>query len=161
MACPEPTDSGGCLVGLWPKEMACGPGPGCGADLAFNRAAFARASPRAVRRILILAPLLAWAVALSLRRMALRRATLREDGGWAGTGKGAVAVAGDLSVVVILTLAVALSLILGGGSTPFATPWGRRVAGAKPLFPAPLLDPSESVAAEDGSTGASQLVACC
>ncbi len=109
-----------------------------------------------------LAPLLAWAVALSLRRMALRRATPREDGGWAGAGKGAVAVAGDLSVVVIVALAVALSLIPGGGSAPFATPpWGRPVAGAKPLFPAPLLDLSESVAAEDGSTGANQLAACC
>ena len=100
MACSEPMDSDFSLPGLLRNDRACDPDAGCcvvgrpwevmacetsptGAcciDLAFNKAAFARASPLAVRRILTLVPL-AWAVALSLRRMALRRATLREDGG--------------------------------------------------------------------------------
>ena len=183
MACPEPVGSGVCPLGLLRKGVARD--PGCCADLAFNKAAFARASPWAVREILILVPL-AWAVVLSRRRMALRRATLREDCSapwrwtllippcpavpldappWAEAGKGAVAVDVDL---LIVDLGLVLSLIPVAGGTPFAAPWRRLVAGAEPLFPVPLLTfpvplltTPESVAAEDGSMGISQPAACC
>lgn len=111
MACPEPTGCGFCPLGLLHKDVTWDPRAGCCADLAFNKAAFARASPLAVRQIFTRVPL-AWAVALSLRRMALRRATLR----------------------------LVMALLLG---------------------PVPLLDRPESVAAEDGSMGTSQLAACC
>ncbi|MCY4359449.1 MAG: hypothetical protein OXC47_02120 [Cyanobacteria bacterium MAG APA_bin_95] len=103
MACPEFTGSGFCLPRLLPRqEVAFAFDPGAGRvarpwratagatpptgaccadpDRAFNKAAFARASPLAVRQILNFVPLV-WAMALSLRRTVLRRATLRDDGG--------------------------------------------------------------------------------
>ena len=109
---PESMDSGLCRLGLLRKDVVRGPGAGCccvverpcgatacgtpptGAccpDPAFNRAAFARASPSSVRRILTLVPL-AWALALSLRRLVLRRVILRDNGGaplrWTGIPDG-------------------------------------------------------------------------
>ncbi|HBP53370.1 MAG TPA: hypothetical protein DD643_03010 [Synechococcus sp. UBA8638] len=116
---PEPMDSGCGRPGLFSKEVVCGPGAGCrwvverpwGAaaggtpptgfrcpDPAFDRAAFARCSASAVRRILSLVPL-DRALALSLRRIALRRVTLGDDGGaplrWTGISDGDGGVEGE------------------------------------------------------------------